>query len=425
MGLIRSIQRMVLRNMANADAYQISSGQPVYSTFTVAKAVKDGYKINPTVYRAVQLKTKAAASVSWMVYNEDREPLPEHHLSKMFKFPNPFISRQDVFELIFSWLELAGNAYLKKVQGGGQTAELWPISPDRLYPLPSKSLDEWLLGYVTGPNKKKVEYEPHEIIHLKYFNPANPLLGIGPLQAVAKTVDVDIDQQDWNKSAMKNRGVLDGIVSFDRTFRDQDEADVITERLNETGAGPKNARRLRAVGSNAKYVRTALTPVEMDFTNSRKENRNEIFITLGVPPQYAGAQESSTYNNYLVSQLVFWGGAVIPNLDDVKDTFNFSFREELKENESINYDTTHIQAMLRAMDDRTKIAKRMFNMGVPYSQINKIFELGVEAFDGWEKSYVSTAGEGATPTDAEEVPDASERSSETVKKKVFTLRSER
>ena len=109
-----SIKRLVrkvlnLRNYAMSDVWQISSGQASYSKFTLQRAVKEGYRVNPTVYRAVYLITKAGASVPWMVYNEKNEPLPDHHISKLFKHPNPFISRQDMFELLISWLQLAGK----------------------------------------------------------------------------------------------------------------------------------------------------------------------------------------------------------------------------------------------------------------------------------------------------------------------------
>jgi HK97 family phage portal protein len=255
--------------------------QPVYTNWTLQKAVKEGYKINGWVYRSVFLISKAISQVAWQVTNEDGEPIEKHYLSGVLNRPNDNISRQDLFELITSWLLLAGNSYLKKVTVQGKTAELWPISPDRLAPVPSKQIDEWLKGYALD-QKQRVEYEPLEIIHHKFFNPANPLLGIAPLEAAAKTVDIDNGQQDWNKAAMQNRGVVDGVMAFDRNFDTQDQVDKIAERLNESIAGPKNARKIKVVGSNAKYTRMGLTAVEMDFGESRKFNRDEIFIIFGM-----------------------------------------------------------------------------------------------------------------------------------------------
>ena len=101
--------------------------------------------------------------------------------------PNNSISRQDTFELLISWLELAGNSYLNTVKSGNKTVELWPVSPDRLKPVLSKKLSDWIAGYALD-QETTTTFKPDEILHFKYFNPASPYIGIGPLQAVCKTV---------------------------------------------------------------------------------------------------------------------------------------------------------------------------------------------------------------------------------------------
>lgn len=402
MKIISKIKNLFTRNLAFSDSFLIKSGAPVYKSWTIKNAVKDGYKANSWVYRAVSLISKSAASVPWGVINEKGEYIG-HYLSDLINHPNNAISRQDMFELIISWLELGGNAYLKTVQAGKQISELWPVSPDRLKPILSKDISEWIKGYALDQSVKP-DFKPEEIIHFKYFNPASPYEGLGPLQASCKTVDIDVDQLNWNKSAMQNRGVLDGVFSFKREFRSQDQADAVAEKLNERHAGSDNARRIGVVGSEAKYVRTALTPVQMDFIDSRKFNRDEIFITFGVPPQYAGTQESSTYNNYQTSELIFWFQKIIPLLDDLRDTFNFFFQDELGK-DKITYNLNSVAAIRRALLERSKTAKTLFDMGVPVSQLNKIFEFGIQEYAGWDISYINPQGStsGDTKSSAEHI----------------------
>lgn len=385
--MIWPFNKIFKRNMSIADAWLFKMGQPVYTKWTVQKAVEEGYKVNAWVFRSVYLIAKAISQVHWVVGDKDGAPLENHYLSKTFKNPHPNISRQDVFELIAAWLELAGNSYLKKVKAGGKTLELWPVSPDRLAPVPAKNIDEWVLGYALD-RKRGVKFKPEEIIHHKFFNPANPLLGIAPLEAAARAVDVDNEQQDWNKAAMQNRGVIDGVMSFKRDFDDQDQVDKISKRINESTAGAANARKIKIVGSEAKYQRMGLNPAEMDFGNSRKFNREEIFITFGVPPVYAGVTEAATLNNYKTSELIFWFQTVIPLLDDLKDTFNNSLSDELSENEKIVYDLSKVRAIREAMLEWTETASKLHTMGVPFSQLNNSFEFGFDEFDGWDESYV-------------------------------------
>jgi len=382
MQIISKLKNLFTRNLAFSNQYVIKTGAPQYKNWTIQKAVKDGYRASSWVHRAVSLIAKSASSVPWRVQNEKGEHV-DHYLADLIEYPNPSISRQDVFELIISWLELGGNAYLNNVKVGNRSTELWPVSPDRLSPILSKNISEWIQGYALDQSSK-VNFQPDEIVHFKYFDPANPYEGIGPLQAVCKTVDIDVDQLAWNKSAMQNRGVLDGVFSFKKEFRSQDQADAIKEKLNERYAG---GRGIGVIGSEAKYERTALTPVEMDFNVSRKFNRDEILIIFGVPPQYAGTQESSTYNNYQTSELIFWFQKIIPLLDDIKDTLNFFFKTEL-DGLHFNYDLSKIPAIRRALLERSKTAKILFDMGVPTSQLNRIFEFGIEEFDGWDVSHI-------------------------------------
>ena len=392
------------RNYAISDMYISKLGQPVYTTWTVRKAVNEGYKINGWVYRAVYLKAKAISSVPWVVVNNEGEHIEGHYLSQLLSNPNPHISRQDLFELMTSWLELAGNSYLNKVKSANRTSELWPISPDRLHPIPSKDITEWMAGYALDESRKP-DFEPEEIIHHKYFNPANPLLGISPLEAAAKAVDTDVDQQDWNKAAMQNRGVLDGVFAFEREFQSQKDTNDVAEALNERYAGKNNARRIGVVGSNAKYYRTALSPVELYFMESRKFNREEIFIIFGVPPVYAGVSDNSTFNNYQTSELIFWFSTIIPLLDDLRDTFNFSFSDELGQNEKISYDLNNIPAIRKALYDKTETAEKLFKMGVPFDQINKIFQFGVDEYAGWDISYPGNPGNLTTDKETDKETD--------------------
>ena len=50
-------------------------------------------------------------------------------------------------ELIISWLELTGRAYLHRVRVGSQTRELWPVSPDRLEAVAGSGATELIGSY--------------------------------------------------------------------------------------------------------------------------------------------------------------------------------------------------------------------------------------------------------------------------------------
>ena len=379
--------------MAKADVDYMKTPKAEWTEWTTKNAVKNGYAASGWVYRAVSLISGHISSIPWSVVNSTTgEKLADHPITTLLAHPNPEFSRMDFFELISSWQQLSGEAYIKKVEGAdGQTAEIWPISPDRIAPIEgqgSKLIEGYEILNEKGVKVKSSEYTTENTISVRFLDPANPCRGIGPLQVAAKSVDIDLDQLSWNKAAMQNRGVLDGVFTFDRTL-DATAYDTVKKKIKELFSGPKNARDIGVIGSNAKYQRLSLTPAEMDFITSRRFNREEIFIIFGIPPQLAGVQDASTYNNYATSMRIFWELTLIPILDDIKDTFNFAFADELDAGTEIGYDVSSIPALKQTHREKGEISRMYHTMGVPVSALNDMFQLGIPEYEGWDISTVT------------------------------------
>lgn len=377
--------------MASSVVEQYRTPAAAWTNWTTRKAVSEGYRVSGWVFRAVSMISRNVASVPWHVETKDGEIVIDHPITQLLRNPNPSFSRQDFFELLSAWQQLSGEAYTKMIFDSNGVAELWPVSPDRIAPIASKDQYALISAYeIIDEKGKKVtspEYTPENVISFRFIDPSNPIKGIGPLQVAAKAVDIDVDQQDWNKSAMQNRGILDGVFTFDRDL-DPTSYNTIKQKIKELFAGKNNARDIGVIGSNAKYQRLSLTPAEMDFITSRKFNREEIFIIFGVPPQLAGAQESSTYNNFSTSMRIFWELTLIPILDDLNDTLNHALKDYIQDGYRIGYDVSGINALKQDQKETADIAKIYSDMGVPVSVINERLSLGITEYDGWDKSRV-------------------------------------
>lgn len=388
------------RNMANSDVYYTKNTPAVWTVWNLKKLVNEGYKINPWVFRAVRAIAQSASTVPWVVYDSEMTPQWDHPLSKTLNKPHPHFTRQQLVEMLVSWLELSGRAYIKKVRVGGRTQELWPVSPDRLAPVPSSDPAKFIDGYMIvnerGEQVKDPEYNEETVMYIRFINPSNPYEGISPLEAAAKSVDLDNSQIDWNTATMQNRGVVDGVFTFKRAL-DRPQADSILERIMEKFSSKSNARKPLVIGDEATYQRLALSPTEMDFLDSRKNNREEILSVFGVPPQLVGVQDSSTYNNFAVSLRIFWEVTVIPILDTLRDTFNHSFADELSDGLTVGYDTSGVAALRESETEKASTAKIYTDMGVPVSIVNEKMELGLTEYEGWDQSRGASSSPPGNP----------------------------
>lgn len=367
----------------------------MWKSWTIEDAVKEGLRANGWVYRAVTMIARNAASVPWIVKNtETDEWLPDHSLSQLFKNPNPQLSRLDLFILLLYWHQLAGRAFIKTVNVGGRTAELWPISPDRLAPVPSQDAGELIAGYASknigGMQGQKIDpdYPVEDIIYLRSIDPANPLDGIAPLEAAAKSVDLDEEMRNWNKAAAQNRGIIDTLITFKQQIT-PDQHEFATTKIKERISGSENARTPLVLGSDATAQRLGLTPGEMDWRESRKDARDEIWTIYGIPLQL-GSAEFSSYNNYQTARRVFWEDTLLPLLDDFADSFNSYFRNQLNSFEVLAYDKSTIEALRDNEDERAKTGKTYWEMGVPVDVINTRLNLGLDEFPKWDESWTGS-----------------------------------
>lgn len=400
---------------------RISSGQPLWSEWSVSAAVKEGLKSNSWVYRCINLNSKSAAMVPLVVVDANDEAVYDHPVSQRLASPNSQFSRNQTFELLYAWMELSGLAYLYVGEGG----YLWPMSPDRIAPIADDSYDIIVKGYAKvdekGKRGKGIAYEKDKIIALRALNPANPLEGISPLQAVGKTVDVDNAQAAWNASLMQSKGIMEAYISVEGELTEDQQA-ALQKRINEKYNNPNNKNRIGILGGNSKYHPISTTPQEAAFDQSRKSNRDEILAAFGVPPALLGVSEVASYNNLATSSRLHWEAKVIPLVDGVADAISHHYHTsgELPEDMAVRPDYSEIAALRSDMEIRMTTAQRMFEMGVPVEQINSILGLRVEAYDSWDEPNVFFMAKAATQASTQ--PESRDRNEPTETRQTSNLK---
>jgi hypothetical protein len=205
---------------------------------------------------------------------------------------------------------------------------------------------------------------------------------------LARPVDLDNAQTEWNKSAMDNRGVVDSIFTFGAPIGES-TFNFLREKIREWFSGPRNARAPMVLGNDAKFHRLSLTPAEMDFLESRRFGREEICGVFGVPLQLVAASEALTYNSFAQALRILYELTVLPVLDDMANslTLFFQARGMLRDDERLGPDTSDVAALRKSHDEKATTAKTYYDMGIPVAQINDRLDLGFKEYDGWDQPW--------------------------------------
>lgn len=379
------------------------SGQPEDREWDDENAIKDGFKSSTWVYAAIRRIMDAVSSVPWTVgIEEDRgqvEPIPGHPLALLLNDPNPFMTKSMLIGRMVAHLYLSGNGLLTKVTTSNRSGEdilveLWPLSPVGLKPVPTKT--QFISHYELQVDGEVKEIPAEDVVHMMFIDPETPYWGMSPLQAAARTVDTDVEAVKWNRVALQNRAITDGVFTFDHPLT-REQWEEARDRVRQLHQGPENARAPWVLGSGARWNAMSLSPAEMDFINSRAFTRQEILAAFGVPPPLVGIFEDATLANVQESRRIFWLDTVIPLLDDIQEVFQLNVVPHFQDRTSgklvVDYDLTNIDAVKENFSAKIDTATKMWEMGFPVDVIIQLLGIDIDEdmkWEGMEESFVPT-----------------------------------
>lgn len=272
--------------------------------------------VNAIAQEAARQKPHLAQSTGQAEH--EQYPLPQSHpLCRLLENPSPWLTAWELWYLTVVYLELTGNCfwYMAPQAESGLPGELWVVPTPWVRVVPDET--QFVKGYeVTAPGGSSEFFTPREIVHLKYPNPLDPHYGLSPLQANALSVDA-------NQELLRSRyhtflaGQRPGIVlQSPQTLSDQ-TVKRLEEKLQSKFGGRENWQRPLVLEQGLTASPWTLTPAEMDFLNSSRMTRDEIFALFRVPPPVAGVMENTGLGTdiWLGARAVFCESTVQPKLD--------------------------------------------------------------------------------------------------------------
>lgn len=374
---------------------QYMADKPIWKKWDELNAMGQGYVASSWVYSCVSTLMAAASSVEWEAHKLVGgvwEPAPGHPMEQLINNPNPYQTKQTFIETITAHMFLGGNALATKVKVRGVPVELWLHHPGYITPTPSTKglIDHY--KFQRGTVNKKIE--PDDAIHWLFTDPETPYWGASPLAVAARQVDTDSEAINWNKVALQNRAITDGVFSVDGPISPK-QYEILKDQVREQHQGARNARAPWVLGGGVKWHQMSLSPAEMDFIQSRKLGLVEICSIFKTPPPLIGYYEDATLANIETARLIFWEDTIIPFLNNLKGALNLSLQKDFGRDVELRWNATHISVFLDLLIKKQLITDSLFAKGVPMSVINEHLDLGLPDYPGNNVGYVPA---GLTPT---------------------------
>lgn len=270
----------------------------------------EAYTGQAIVHRCVRLIAEGAAAIPFQSAHRD--------VLTLLSRPNPDQSGPELWENLYGYLQLAGNAYLELIQPPAGPAGLYGLRPDRMQvKLDSEGWpNAW--EYRAGRTKRVFERDGRTgrspVFHIKLFHPGDDVYGLSPLRPAGRAMVLHSAITQWAQSLVDNAARPSGalILSGPEGRLNPDQFDRLKAELAEIYGGAANAGRPLLLEGGLDWKPMGLSPAEMDFSGARQEAARDMALALGVPPLLLGLPGDNTYANYREANLAFTRQTLIP-----------------------------------------------------------------------------------------------------------------
>jgi HK97 family phage portal protein len=309
-------------------------------------------------------------------------------LVTLFDRPHPQLNRFAFWELYVSWLCLRGEVFVVPVQVSRHERRLLVLPPDNFqHVISNHELAGWRYTGLgpEAPLESQV-FLPDEVIHDRLPNPFNPWRGLSPLTVAMLAAETDFASAQFMKGMMLNNADIGLIACMDEQLAPEQREQLLAAlRARKRKAG--SADRPLLLWGKVRIERAAPTSVEMQFLENRKFNRQEICSVFGVPQELLGFTEDANRSVSDNARLNFIENRIAPLCERIAAALD----PEIKRfGPAIHgfFDIDSLPIMQTARRSRTETAQKLFQMGVPFNDINHALDLGFPNYTWGNTGYI-------------------------------------
>lgn len=324
-------------------------------------------------------------AIKSMVEAGELQEIDAHPALDLLNRPNGYyqLSYADLVAATVTSLSLAGKVFVEPIapqtgENRGVPRELY-VHPPRAFELEKPRDGNPLPGFRMRGSDLRFVYDPDpiktEMFYYRYYNPDNPVEGLSPLEAAARSLKLNNEARAYNLSYMQNGGVPPGILTGKFTA---EQAAMIQEQYQDQVAGSRNAGKPMVFGGeDMNYHVLGIDAQKMLWGDVLRLTAREVALVFNVPDVLVDS-ERKTFSNYGEARTALYQDAALPLLDFIYNNWNASWLKRFGTDLILDYDTDQVPAL---QEDMSKMYERI--QKADFLTINeKRGALGWEDIDG-------------------------------------------
>lgn len=315
-----------------------------YSPLTTTFISSSGYEAqmraltrNGTLFAIVQRTIEGYAEVDWRLYRvprdgrrrydpgtagaqDNRVEVTRHPALDLWRKPNPFFTGVTFRQVCQQHEELTGEQYWVLVKQGSLVTEMWPVRPDRMFPVPHPT--KYLAGYVyRSPDGEEIPLAVEDVIPVRNPNPLDIYRGLSAVASIMTDLDATSQASEYTSAWFRNGAAPGGVIQAEQNISDED-FDQFQARWKETHQGVNNANRVAILEAGMTWQSVSTTHDEMQLVELKESTRETIREAFGFPKAMMGSTDDVNKANAYAGEVLFARWIVKPRLVRVRDALN-------------------------------------------------------------------------------------------------------
>ena len=288
----------------------------------------------------------------------------DHPLQRLLDSPNPFWSRSDLWRATETYLSLWGAAFwaLERDENGN-IAEIWPLRPDKMRPIPDAQ--RYIKGFVyVGSGSELVPYLPDDVVWMRYFNPLDEYAGLSPIAPLRQSADMGMDALRANRKLLQNDSTPGLIIETEGFPTDADVSEFYA-RWESRFQGVEKMRRPALLSPGMKASNLGFSPRDMEYIESLRWSLEDVTRVFGVPKVMIGDLENTTFSNFSTARRLFWEDTIAAQLAFYQESLRQHLLPHFGDDSlTVEFDMSGVEALKESEENKAKRRRIYVEAGI-------------------------------------------------------------
>ena len=333
--LQKIFNRIIGKGVSGIGAMDGASSDP-FAIWASSKRVSPAKAMtvyNGWAYACIRAIAEEIANMRWRLFKMNGDEAIEvfdHEVLDLLYGVSDTQTGYELKYLIGSHLELTGNFYavmdgVKTGQDGkasGKPKALYPLDPSGVRIVVNHSqFPSRITKYEYTSHGKRYEFDPAQVLHLKYPDPSDLHEGIGTAQSIPLWIDADNYAMEFNRRFFVNGARIGGVLESENA-RTEAQLQFIKKSFEAIHKGYDSAYKTLVLPKGTKYSQASESQKDMDFNNLMVMMRDRILAGFRVPRTVLGITDDVNRSNAEATNYIFALRTIKPKMQLIVSYLN-------------------------------------------------------------------------------------------------------